>query len=62
MLRAQVDTDAGESFVVEVVAYAILTTKVKIAVNAEQIAGDAFWKKMKKRAGHTRPGAFLPGR
>ncbi len=42
ILRAQVETDTGESFVVEVFAYAILTTKVKIAVNGEQIAGDAF--------------------
>jgi len=41
-MRAQITPHSGEPFVVEVFAYAILTVKLKIAVNGEMIAGDMF--------------------
>lgn len=42
LMRAQVEPQFGKPFVVEVFAYAMITTKVKIAVNGRQIAGDSF--------------------
>lgn len=42
VLRAQVEPEMSKPFVVEVFAHALLSVKVKIAVNGEQIAGDSF--------------------
>lgn len=42
VMRAPVEPQFGKPFVVEVFAFAIMTTKVKIAVNGVQIAGDTF--------------------
>ena len=42
VLRAQVDPGSGEPFIVDVFAHAIMSVKVKIVVNGEPVAGDAF--------------------
>lgn len=42
VLNVIIEPDLGKPFSVEVFAYALLTVKVKIVVNGEQIAGDAF--------------------
>jgi len=42
VLRVRIEQDAGQAFVVEIFAYAMMSVKVKIAVNGDVIAGDNF--------------------
>ncbi len=42
LMRAEVAPESGEPFVVEVFAFALLSIKVKLVVNGNQLAGDSF--------------------